>query len=223
MDEDSVWTETDRNLVVGCCPNNLEHARLEIYGTANTKNTWVSVKTRTGDCVVDGGTWNNSGKFYLGSQMEGTLTIRNGGKIRVEDTFRINFGSTLSVDATSLFELTLNASGSFGSEGGIYVYNNVQDRMAFEDAAAFTIDARDYKNAEESFIIENLICANTSGRTADLGDLTFEIGENSFLANDEDSLNRYLSGPPLPPLKAPGLRLAALIYIRKISISADRF
>lgn len=186
------WTE-NQNVVIGCCPDNNVPATLEIYGTATVNgNVYTSAKTRAGLCTVDGGSWTVSGSFYLGVQEYGTLTLRNGGSLRIGDTFRVNFGSSVDVDADSTFGISIDENGSFGKNGGICIYNNIDTKtMRFADAAGLSIDATAYKSAADEIVFENLFVASTYST---LKDLNLIVAGTEFTAEDEEALNANLSG-----------------------------
>lgn len=189
----SVW-DADYNVLVGCCPDDYVHATLKIYGTAHTqKNVYVSGWKRTGDCFVEGGVWNCSGRFELGVVMAGTLTIRNDGLLRVEDTFRLNFGSSLVIEDTSTLQLTLDADGSFGENGGIYVYNDIVDTIELDSASNISVDASAYSGLGETLVINDFIVAEKKYAKT-LATLSLSVGGNTFTADDQEKLNEYLSG-----------------------------
>lgn len=188
----TTWNEAS-NVLIGCCPDDTVHAVMNVYGTANTeKNVYVSGKIRTGDCHVDGGTWNCAGLFYLGVASMGTLSIKNGGSLVVGDTFNINWGSTLTIEGDSNLTLTLNSAGSFGQNGGIYVFNNIADSVTLEKASNLVIDASAYTSSADKIVFERFFSANTQHSV--LSNLKFSVGGESFTAAEQDKLNRYLSG-----------------------------
>ena len=189
----SVW-DADYNVLVGCCPDDYVHATLKIYGTAYTrKNVYVSGWKRTGDCFVEGGEWNCYGRFDLGVVMAGTLTIRNDGVLRVEDTFRLNFGSSLVIEDCSTLQLTLDADGNFGENGGIYVYNDIPDTITLDSSSNISIDASAYSDLGDFLVIDDFIVAEKKYAKT-LATLSFSIGGNTFTADDQGKLNEYLSG-----------------------------
>lgn len=191
VEKGNVWEE-DVNVLVGCCPNDGVHTELKIFGTAKTNgNVYVSGITRVGDCFINGGTWECTGGFQLGMQLEGTVTISNGGKLTVGDTFRINFGSTVAVKDSSVFQLTLNSEGVFGTDGGIHIFNDVDDKMILDSGENLVVNAESYSSSVENFLIRDII---TTSRYSKLSDLTFSVGGNEFTAADENALNECLSG-----------------------------
>ena len=191
VEKGNVWEE-DVNVLVGCCPNDGVHTELKIFGTAKTNgNVYVSGITRVGDCFIDGGTWDCTGGFQLGMQLGGTVTISNSGKLTVGDTFRINFGSTVTVKDSSALQLTLSSEGVFGANGGIYIFNDVDDKMILDSGENLVVNAESYSSSVENFLIRDII---TTSRYSRLSDLTFSVGGNEFTAADENALNEYLSG-----------------------------
>lgn len=191
VEKGNVWEE-DVNVLVGCCPNDGVHTELKIFGTAKTNgNVYVSGITRVGDCFIDGGTWDCTGGFQLGMQLGGTVTISNSGKLTVGDTFRINFGSTVTVKDSSALQLTLNSEGVFGANGGIYIFNDVDDKMILDSGENLVVNAESYSSSVENFLIRDIIMTSRYSR---LSDLTFSVGGNEFTAADENALNEYLSG-----------------------------
>lgn len=199
VEKNATWNE-DSNVLVGCCPDTVPTV-LTIYGTANTKkNVYTSGKTRSGNCIIDGGTWNCGGMLYLGSVLEGSLEVKNGGQFNVGDTLRVSFGSTVSVkDNSSKITLTLDNSGNFGEFGGINVYvseTGKENSITFEDASNLAINATNYSKDSDEIILENFITAGKGkiplGTT--LTELKLSVGGKVFTADNQDELNRYLSG-----------------------------
>ena len=124
-------------------------------------------------------------------QLGGTVTISNSGKLTVGDTFRINFGSTVTVKDSSALQLTLSSEGVFGANGGIYIFNDVDDKMILDSGENLVVNAESYSSSVENFLIRDII---TTSRYSRLSDLTFSVGGNEFTAADENALNEYLSG-----------------------------
>lgn len=201
---ESEWVESS-NLVVGCCPNNNDPATLTIYGKATTKgDTFVSVKSRSGICTVDGGTWRNEGNFYLGELLAGTLSVVNGGLFDLGGTFRINTTVNVNVDASSKFQIRTDETGTLGKKdstpsnnarGGIVLHAFPEDTktMAFEAASSFVVDARAFSSDAEKIVFDNLFLAEPK-YGATLKNLLLKIGENIFSVTDEELLNTHLRG-----------------------------
>lgn len=192
--EGKTWTISN-NVLIGCCPNNYQPTFLHIYGTANTqKNVYVSAISRSGHCYVDGGTWNCGGMFQLGMQTMGTVTLRNKGTLTIEDSFRLNYGSSVTVNDSSVLKLTLESDGTFGNNGGIYVYSDAAiNTITLAKADNLVIETTEYTNAADQFVLENFLATDQNIKPK-LSSLSFSVNGNTFTADDESALNRHLSG-----------------------------
>lgn len=197
----TTWN-TEYNILVGCCPDNYSPAIFKVLGTANTKSVYVSGKIRDGECYVEGGTWNCNGLFYLGQITPGILSISNNGAVSITDTFYMNYGSTLSIGDTSTLTFRLESDGTFGTNGGIHVFNDLGGTFTLSAASNLVIDAsnlastptmRSRPTTEQSLILEDFITVERKYAKT-LSTLTFSVGGNTFKADDEDALNKHLSG-----------------------------
>ena len=186
------WTE-ESNILIGCCPNNIEPTYINIYGTANTtKNVYVGGDYRAGHCLVDGGTWDCGGFFRLGVRMTSSLTLKNGGNLTANDGFQISFGSTASVKDSSTLTLVTNANGEFGANGGILSYFG-EHFINLDSASNLVVDASKYTNTSDEFVLKNLITVRTEN-SAVLSGLSLTVGGEKFNAGDQTALNKHLSG-----------------------------
>ena len=147
------WTMSE-NVLVGCCPNNLDPTFLYIYGTVNiAKDTYVSGISRSGHCDINGGTWNSAGAFNLGVGLGGTVTVQNGGKLSVGDEFAFAYGATLTVSDSSTLELSFDDSDGQGISGGIQVRSNGNPcSITLSSAKNLIVDATQYSSNADQFI-----------------------------------------------------------------------
>lgn len=186
------WTVSE-NVLIGCCPNNIDPTYLYIYGTANTmKDVYVSGISRSGHCYVDGGTWNCAGAFNLGIEIAGTVTLQNGGKLSVGDEFTVAHGARVTVTDSSVLKLSFDDSDGQGVSGGIQIRSGGNPcSITLSSAKNLIVDATQYSNNTDKFILENFIVANPG---ATLNSLRLTVGDGIFMANNEESLNQYLGG-----------------------------
>lgn len=190
--EGEVWEETS-NILIGCCPNNYEPTKIDIYGTANTSgNVYVGGDQRAGYCTVDAGQWNCGGLFQLGVRMTSSLTLKNGGTLTVNDGFSISYSSTATISDNSSLRLTLNSSGEFGENGGIHSFFGTH-YMNLDSASNLVIDAGTYSDNSDKVVLKNLFTARTKD-SAELSGLQLTVGGETFNAGDEAALNKHLSG-----------------------------
>ena len=194
LEKGKTWTMSE-NVLIGCCPNNIEPTYLHIYGTANImKDVYVSGISRSGHCYVDGGTWNCAGAFNLGIEIAGTVTVQNGGKLSVGDEFTVAHGATVTVTDSSTLKLSFDNSDGQGVSGGFQVRSGGNPcAITLSSAKNLIVDATQYSNNADQFILENFIVAD-SNNGATLNSLRLTVGDGIFMANNEESLNQYLGG-----------------------------